>query len=182
MKKSKHTPGQIIGKLRDAEEDKLLERELFTSLHEAKVLIEQYRLSYNRERPHSALDYQIAAEFAATCVEVNVASAPAALRPSTTPRQGTGKKTSERKPHSHSDWYYKRGLVTSGSSSVTASYPQLIGFPSASSSCTSPSTCRTPGSICERSPTMTQTSRSGWIVVVAADDRSASSSARTMPA
>lgn len=56
-------------------EDELLGRELFTSLTEAKVLIEQYRLEYNHERPHSSLDYQTPAEFATSCDGVNVASA-----------------------------------------------------------------------------------------------------------
>ena len=48
-------------------EDELLGRELFSSLREAKVLIEQYRLEYNHERPHSSLNYQTPAEFAASC-------------------------------------------------------------------------------------------------------------------
>lgn len=48
-------------------EDELLGREIFTSLREAKVLIEQYRVEYNHERPHSALEYQTPAEFAACC-------------------------------------------------------------------------------------------------------------------
>jgi transposase InsO family protein len=61
----------FIGKL----EDELLGRELFTSLNEAKVLVEQYRLEYNHERPHSALDYQTPAEFAVSCDAVNVVSA-----------------------------------------------------------------------------------------------------------
>lgn len=56
-------------------EDELLGRELFSSLTEAKVLIEQYRLEYNHERPHSSLDYQTPAEFAASCEVVSVASA-----------------------------------------------------------------------------------------------------------
>jgi putative transposase len=56
-------------------EDELLGRELFTSLTEAKVLIEQYRLEYNHERPHSSLGYQTPAEFAASCDAANVASA-----------------------------------------------------------------------------------------------------------
>jgi putative transposase len=55
-------------------EDELLGRELFTSLLEARVLVESYRLDYNHERPHSALGYRIPAEFAASCVEKNVAS------------------------------------------------------------------------------------------------------------
>ena len=42
------------GKLRD----ELLDREIFTTLEEAKVLIEQWRKNYNQVRPHSALGYQ----------------------------------------------------------------------------------------------------------------------------
>ena len=43
--------------------DELLDRELFTSLTEAQVLVEEYRRSYNTERPHSALGYQTPAAF-----------------------------------------------------------------------------------------------------------------------
>jgi len=42
------------GKLRD----ELLNREIFTSLHEAKVLVERWRREYNQVRPHSSLDYR----------------------------------------------------------------------------------------------------------------------------
>jgi putative transposase len=42
------------GKLRD----ELLDQEIFTTLEEAKVLIEQWRRNYNQVRPHSALGYQ----------------------------------------------------------------------------------------------------------------------------
>jgi len=42
------------GKLRD----ELLNREIFTTLTEAKVLIEQWRREYNQVRPHSALGYK----------------------------------------------------------------------------------------------------------------------------
>ena len=42
------------GKLRD----ELLNREVFDTLKEAKVLIEQWRKEYNQIRPHSALKYQ----------------------------------------------------------------------------------------------------------------------------
>ena len=41
------------GRLRD----ELLNRELFTSLQEAIVIIEEWRQEYNRYRPHSSLDY-----------------------------------------------------------------------------------------------------------------------------
>jgi putative transposase len=47
--------------------DELLKREVFTSLLEAKVLVEEYRNHYNQERPHSALGYRTPAEFAASC-------------------------------------------------------------------------------------------------------------------
>jgi Integrase core domain len=52
--------------------DELLKREVFTNLLEAKVLVEEYRNHYNRERPHSALGYRTPAEFAASC-EASVA-------------------------------------------------------------------------------------------------------------
>jgi putative transposase len=42
------------GKLRD----ELFDGEIFTTLEEAKVLIEQWRRNYNQVRPHSALGYQ----------------------------------------------------------------------------------------------------------------------------
>jgi transposase InsO family protein len=43
------------GKLRD----ELLNREIFTTLTEAKVLIEQWRREYNQVRPHSSLGYRV---------------------------------------------------------------------------------------------------------------------------
>ena len=42
------------GKLRD----ELLDREIFYTLLEVKVLTEQYRQTYNRVRPHSSLGYR----------------------------------------------------------------------------------------------------------------------------
>ena len=42
------------GKMRD----ELLNREIFTTLTEAKVLIEQWRKEYNQVRPHSSLGYR----------------------------------------------------------------------------------------------------------------------------
>jgi transposase InsO family protein len=42
------------GKLRD----ELLNREIFYSLQEARILIERWRQEYNTVRPHSALGYR----------------------------------------------------------------------------------------------------------------------------
>ncbi len=42
------------GKLKD----ELIDREIFYSLKEAQVLVEQWRREYNTVRPHSALDYR----------------------------------------------------------------------------------------------------------------------------
>jgi putative transposase len=50
------------GKLRD----ELLSRELFDSVAEAKVLVEQWRLEYNQDRPHSGLGYMTPSAFAAS--------------------------------------------------------------------------------------------------------------------
>ena len=43
--------------------DELLNRELFYSLKEAQILIEQYRLEYNTVRPHSRLNHLTPSEF-----------------------------------------------------------------------------------------------------------------------
>lgn len=56
-------------------EDELLGRELFSSLAEARVLVEQWRVEYNLERPHSSLGYRTPAEFAASCQPGTVAYA-----------------------------------------------------------------------------------------------------------
>ncbi len=47
--------------------DELLDRELLTSLIEAKVVVEEYRQHYNRRRPHSAIGYKTPAEYAELC-------------------------------------------------------------------------------------------------------------------
>jgi len=59
------------GRLRD----ELLNRELFYSVKEAKVLVENWRLDYNHHRPHSSLDYMTPAAFAAMCIP-SVSAAP----------------------------------------------------------------------------------------------------------
>ncbi len=51
------------GKLRDD----VLDREVFYSMKEAKVIVENWRLEYNNHRPHSSLDYMTPAAFAACC-------------------------------------------------------------------------------------------------------------------
>jgi len=55
--------------------DVLLDREVFYSLKEAKVLVENWRLEYNHHRPHSSLGYMTPAAFAATCIP-SVSAAP----------------------------------------------------------------------------------------------------------
>lgn len=54
--------------------DELLSCELFTSFAETRYLAERYRVEYNTRRPHSSLDYQTPAEFAASCSPSDSAS------------------------------------------------------------------------------------------------------------
>ncbi len=63
--------------------DELLDRELFYSVAEARVLAERWRVEYTNERPHSSIGYMTPAAFAAECI----ASAPASAGPA--PRQYT---------------------------------------------------------------------------------------------
>jgi len=54
--------------------DELLNGELFLGLAEARYLVESWRVEYNTERPHSALNYQTPLEFAACCSPSDSAS------------------------------------------------------------------------------------------------------------
>jgi putative transposase len=63
------TPGSpwenaYIESFHDKLRDECLNREIFGSLWEARVVIEAWRLYYNGERPHSSLGYQTPEEFA----------------------------------------------------------------------------------------------------------------------
>ena len=49
--------------------DELLDRELFTSLTEARFLLEDYRVDHNQNRPHSSLGQRTPAAFYAACEE-----------------------------------------------------------------------------------------------------------------
>lgn len=58
--------------------DELLNGELFSSVAEAAVLLEQRRRAYNEERPHSALGYVAPAVFAQRCAQADQATATSA--------------------------------------------------------------------------------------------------------
>ena len=66
-------PGQpwkngFIESFHDKFRDECLQREWFQSLLDAQVGIEDWRLHYNNQRPHSSLGYKTPADFAAQCV------------------------------------------------------------------------------------------------------------------
>ena len=83
------TPGSpwenpYIESFHDKLRDECLNREIFGSLWEARVVIEQWRLYYNAERPHSSLRYQTPAEFAGRAISSSVLRSGYALPPSRT--------------------------------------------------------------------------------------------------
>jgi transposase InsO family protein len=83
------TPGSpwenaYIESFHDKLRDECLNREVFGSLWEARVVIEQWRLYYNAERPHSSLGYQTPAEFAGRAIGCSGLRSGYALPPSRT--------------------------------------------------------------------------------------------------
>jgi putative transposase len=56
----------LCGELRGRLRDELLAVEAFTSLLEAQVLVEDWRIEYNTTRPHSALGYLTPTDYAKT--------------------------------------------------------------------------------------------------------------------
>jgi putative transposase len=55
----------FIESFHDKLRDECLNRELFPSLAEARIILEQWRVEYNQHRPHSALGYLIPNQFSA---------------------------------------------------------------------------------------------------------------------
>ena len=53
-----------IESFHDKLRDECLNRELFGNLHEARVILESWRVEYNERRPHSSLGYQTPNEYA----------------------------------------------------------------------------------------------------------------------
>ena len=76
-----------IESFHDKLRDECLNREIFGSLLEARVVIEQWRLYYNAERPHSSLGYQTPVEFAGRTIGCSGLRSGFALPPSRTTDQ-----------------------------------------------------------------------------------------------
>lgn len=86
------TPGSpwenaYIESFHDKLRDECLNREIFGSLQEARVVIEQWRLYYNAQRPHSSLGYQTPSEFAGRGIGSSGLRSGFALPPSRTAEQ-----------------------------------------------------------------------------------------------
>ena len=52
--------------------DELLDRELFLCLDEARFVVDDWRMDYNHRRPHSSIDWQTPAAYAAVCDDMTV--------------------------------------------------------------------------------------------------------------
>jgi len=64
-----------IESFHDKLRDECLNRELFGSLLEAQIILEQWRNEYNDQRPHSSLDYLTPSEYARSASDAGLQSA-----------------------------------------------------------------------------------------------------------
>ena len=64
-----------IESFHDKLRDECLNRELFGSLLEAQIILEQWRNEYNDQRPHSSLGYQTPSEYARSASDIGLQSA-----------------------------------------------------------------------------------------------------------
>lgn len=69
-----------IESFHDKLRDECLNRELFGSLLEAQIILQQWRKDYNEFRPHSALAYQTPQDFARRAATLNCVAAMPSLR------------------------------------------------------------------------------------------------------
>ena len=70
-----------IESFHDKLRDECLNRELFGTLSEARVILESWRVEYNERRPHSALGYQTPGEFARAASKFGLLPASGLLPP-----------------------------------------------------------------------------------------------------
>lgn len=83
-----------IESFHDKLRDECLNREVFGSLKEAQIVIEEWREHYNAQRPHSSLGCQTPREYAARCS--GKLRSGCALPPFATARQKTNLKQRQR--------------------------------------------------------------------------------------
>jgi putative transposase len=92
--------------------DEFLNRELFTGLAQAQIQAEWWRVYYNTERPHSALDYQTPEEFYSAWLQQSKAPMAAnwgecsSLSPTSRPKRFLAGQSAP--------CYFRRSLLTSG--------------------------------------------------------------------
>lgn len=97
--------------------DELLNREIFETLAEAKVLGKEYRRTYNDQRLYSSLGYQPPAEFARRCLSADSA---ALRRPKGNAVPASKPKTQTTPPATAS---HRQTLIRTGSNSRGRSLP-----------------------------------------------------------
>ena len=76
----KPTQNAIVESFNGKFRDECLNEHWFLSLEEARTIIEKWRIYYNEERPHSALEYKTPNEFAKAFVNLRVATLPSGKR------------------------------------------------------------------------------------------------------